>query len=72
MSINIYLDPHHVYSEKDWNPVTYEAAEAIKPTDPGADFSAYISAKKLSEKAAYDFIEKEKPHFGILSQRETR
>jgi hypothetical protein len=28
---------------------------------------AYVASKRLAEKAAFDFVEKNKPHFGILS-----
>jgi nucleoside-diphosphate-sugar epimerase len=46
------------FSEKDWNPVTEE--EATK--DPS---TAYRASKTFAEKAAWDFLEKEKPNFSI-------
>lgn len=52
----------YTYSEKDWNPVTYETA---KNTDNGA--VAYCASKTFAEKAAYDFVEKEKPNFSVSS-----
>lgn len=50
--------PDHTYSEKDWNPITLE--EAIQ--DP---LSGYRASKTFAEKAAWDFVEKEKPNFQI-------
>ena len=61
----INIDKNHVYDEKDWNPITYDATQAA--SGPMVEFIAYVGAKKLAEKAAWDFIEKEKPKFGILS-----
>ncbi|KAG8786392.1 methylglyoxal reductase (NADPH-dependent) gre2 [Ceratobasidium sp. 428] len=51
--------PGYAYSEKDWNPVTEE--EAQKDTTTG-----YRASKKLAEKAAWDFIEKERPSFDLV------
>ena len=53
--------PGYTYSEKDWNPVTYEQAK----TGDGA--TAYCASKTLAEKAAWDFVEKEKPNFDIAT-----
>lgn len=50
--------PEHTYSEADWNPITHE--EALK--DPSA---GYRASKTFAEKAAWAFIEKEKPNFDI-------
>ncbi|KAJ1302521.1 hypothetical protein OPQ81_002838 [Rhizoctonia solani] len=52
--------PGYVYSEKDWNPITYE--ESLK--DP---VSGYFGSKKLAEKAAWDFVEREKPGFELTT-----
>jgi nucleoside-diphosphate-sugar epimerase len=47
-----------VYNEDVWNPITME--EAVKgPT------SAYRGSKTLAEKAAWEFVEKEKPNFSL-------
>lgn len=54
--------PDHTYSEKDWNPVTEE--EAIQ--DP---MTGYRASKTLAEKAAWEFVEKEKPNFQISTVR---
>ncbi|RDW90699.1 SDR family oxidoreductase [Aspergillus mulundensis] len=48
-----------VYSEKNWNPVTWEE---------GLDSSnTYRASKTLAEKAAWDFVEKEKPNFDLAT-----
>jgi len=54
--------PEHTYSEADWNPVTYETA---KNTDNGA--VSYCASKVFAEKAAWDFVEKNKPNFSITT-----
>lgn len=56
------LRPGHVYTEKDWNPMT--ADEAIKSGDGSA---AYLVSKTLAEKAAYDFVKTEHPSFSITT-----
>ncbi|KAL8819237.1 MAG: hypothetical protein Q9223_002292 [Gallowayella weberi] len=50
--------PDYTYSEKDWNPITEE--EAIQNPPNG-----YRASKTFAEKAAWDFVEKEKPNFTI-------
>jgi len=50
--------PSHTYSEKDWNPITAE--EAIANPQVG-----YRGSKTLAEKAAWDFVEQEKPSFTL-------
>jgi len=55
-------NPAHVVTEKDWNPITVEYAEA------NADgHLPYVVSKKLAEKAAWDFIAQHKPHFDITT-----
>ncbi|KAK9378079.1 uncharacterized protein V2V93DRAFT_141175 [Kockiozyma suomiensis] len=51
--------PGYVYTEKDFNPVTWD--EAV--TGPPA--TTYRASKTFAEKAAWDFLEKEKPNFSI-------
>jgi nucleoside-diphosphate-sugar epimerase len=53
--------PGYTYSEKDWNPVTYETA--ANPDTNG--MVAYLASKTFAEKAAFDFVEKNKPNFTI-------
>lgn len=55
--------PGHVYTEADWNPLTYE--EAAKKDTPGA--AAYTAAKTLAERAAWDFIAREQPSFDVAT-----
>jgi nucleoside-diphosphate-sugar epimerase len=52
--------PEHTYSEADWNPVTHE--EALKNPQSG-----YRASKTFAEKAAWDFVEKEKPNFALTT-----
>lgn len=55
--------PGYTYTEADWNPATYE--EAAKPTTNGG--FAYCAAKALAERAAWDFVAKEKPNFDLVT-----
>lgn len=50
--------PGHVYSEEDWNPITVQ--EALENPVNG-----YRASKTFAEKAAWEFVEKEKPNFTI-------
>ncbi|KAL8890212.1 MAG: hypothetical protein Q9215_002596 [Flavoplaca cf. flavocitrina] len=50
--------PGYTYSENDWNPITEE--EAIQ--DPP---SGYRASKTFAEKAAWEFVENEKPNFTV-------
>lgn len=53
----------YTYTEKDWNPVTYETA--ARQDTPGA--VAYCASKTFAERAAYEFVEKNKPNFSVSS-----
>lgn len=53
----------HTYSEKDWNPTTYE--EAVKESTSGVE--AYCAAKKLAELAAWDWVRNERPEFDLVT-----
>lgn len=53
--------PGHVYSEADWNPVTPEEVEA----DPAG--TGYRASKTFAEKAAWKFVEEEKPNFTLAT-----
>lgn len=55
--------PGHVYSKIDWNPTPYEVAAA---KDAPAVLG-YSSAKALAERAAWDFVNNEKPNFDIAT-----
>jgi nucleoside-diphosphate-sugar epimerase len=48
--------------ESDWNPITWEEAQTAKQ-----HITAYRASKKFAEKAAWDFIDKEKPDFDIIT-----
>ena len=50
--------PNYTYSEKDWNPITED--EATQNPSNG-----YRASKVFAEKAAWDFVEKEKPNFTL-------
>ncbi|CAN8099865.1 unnamed protein product [Discula destructiva] len=52
----------YTYTEKDWNPTTYEQAVA---TESGA--VAYCASKTFAEKAALEFVETKKPNFTIAT-----
>ncbi|KIN07192.1 hypothetical protein OIDMADRAFT_99439 [Oidiodendron maius Zn] len=55
------LRPGYVYTETNWNPMTVEETHAAGPSP------AYLVSKTLAEKAAFDFVEKEKPGFSIAT-----
>jgi len=50
--------PGHEYSEEDFNPMTQQ--DALESPAAG-----YRASKTFAEKAAWDFVEKEKPNFTI-------
>lgn len=52
--------PGHTYSESDWNPITAEEA----PANPA---NGYRASKTFAERAAWDFIEQEKPNFSLAT-----
>jgi nucleoside-diphosphate-sugar epimerase len=52
--------PEHVYTEEDWNPITREEAEE-------SPMMGYRASKTFAEKAAWDFLEKEKPNFTLAT-----
>ncbi|TVY49587.1 putative uncharacterized oxidoreductase [Lachnellula occidentalis] len=55
--------PGHVYSEKDWNPTTYEVA-ANKDTNGAV---TYCASKAFAEKAAWDYVKEHKPQFDVTT-----
>ncbi|KAK5107407.1 hypothetical protein LTR62_001311 [Meristemomyces frigidus] len=50
--------PEHTYSEEDWNPITQE--QAVENPANG-----YRASKTFAEKAAWKFVEEEKPNFSL-------
>ena len=61
LSAEALKDPAHVFSEADWNPLTYE--DGLR-NDKG---TAYRASKTVAERAAWDFVEKEKPAFDLVT-----
>ncbi|KAG8688192.1 methylglyoxal reductase (NADPH-dependent) gre2 [Ceratobasidium sp. 394] len=70
--------PGYAYSEKDWNPVNtllgfpyleqsliYSAK--ITEEEAKTPITGYRAAKKLAEKAAWDFIDNNKPSFDLVT-----
>lgn len=53
--------PGYTYSEKDWNPVTYEAAKV------GNGPVAYSASKVFAESAAWDYVKEHKPQFSLAA-----
>lgn len=51
--------PGYVYSEKDFNPATYDEGKN------GNAVFAYCASKTLAEKAAWNFVEEKKPRFTV-------
>lgn len=52
--------PEHTYSEADWSPLTHEQAF-------GELANGYRASKTFAEKAAWEFVEREKPNFDIAT-----
>ena len=50
----------YVYSEKDWNPIT--VAQATENPSLG-----YRASKTFAERAAWEFVEREKPGFDVVT-----
>jgi nucleoside-diphosphate-sugar epimerase len=54
--------PGYVYTEKDWNPMTFDQAAA---TSDGA--TAYCASKALAERAAWDWVKEHEPSFTLTA-----
>lgn len=52
--------PGYVYSEDDWSNVTLEEAQKDAIT-------AYRASKTFAEKAAWEFVQNEKPNFSLAT-----
>jgi nucleoside-diphosphate-sugar epimerase len=61
-AISKYGSPPKLYNETIWNDQTWE--EATTSTNPQA---VYRASKKFAEKAAWDFMEQEKPGFTLTT-----
>lgn len=51
--------PGYVYSEKDFNPATYDEGKS------GNGIFAYCASKALAERAAWKFVEEKQPRFSV-------
>jgi len=54
--------PEHTYTEKDWNPTTWDEAAESK-----IGGFVYSASKELAERAAWEFMESEKPQFSLTT-----
>lgn len=57
----IVFNRRRVWTDADWNPRTWE--DGIN----GNALVAYGVSKKYAEKAAWEFMEKEQPHFDLIA-----
>jgi nucleoside-diphosphate-sugar epimerase len=55
------LRPGYTYTEKDWNPTTYEQAVVADAV------TAYCASKALAEKAMWEWVETENPSFTLAT-----
>ncbi|KAG8945080.1 methylglyoxal reductase (NADPH-dependent) gre2 [Tulasnella sp. 424] len=53
--------PGKVYTEEDWSPVTLDEQTLSHP------LMAYVAGKLCAERAAWDFVKEQKPHFTITT-----
>jgi nucleoside-diphosphate-sugar epimerase len=53
-------DPSKTYSEADWNPITEQQAQENAS-------EGYRASKTFAEKAAWKFVEEEKPNFDVAT-----
>lgn len=53
--------PGYNYTEKDWNPVTFDEAAALD-----SHSELYIASKSLSERAVWDWVSKKNPKFDVV------
>lgn len=60
MNRDIGNDPKKTYSEEDWNPITEQ--QAFENASEG-----YRASKTFAEKAAWKFVEEEKPNFDLAT-----
>jgi len=56
-----FSSPAKIYTEADWNPTTWE--DALSTTNMG---TVYQASKKYAEKAAWAFVDREKPGFDLV------
>ncbi|ANZ74293.1 BA75_00474T0 [Komagataella pastoris] len=61
MNVDKFEDKSFIHTEKVWNNNTWDQ------TKGGDKVVAYVISKKEAEKAAWDFVEKEKPNFKLTT-----
>lgn len=61
MSAEGLLDPNKVFTEDDWNPLTYEDGLGNNKA------ISYRVSKTIAERSAWTFVEEEKPHFDLVT-----
>ncbi|KAL9094758.1 MAG: hypothetical protein Q9165_003029 [Trypethelium subeluteriae] len=54
-------DPPKMYTEADWNPITWEDAVHGDPS------KAYRASKLFAERAAWNFMKEEEPHYDLVT-----
>lgn len=60
VDVNRPVDPNFTYTAAHWNPATYEESKT-------SAVAAYRGSKKFAELAAWEYVEKEKPKFDIVT-----
>ncbi|VUC27688.1 unnamed protein product [Clonostachys rosea] len=66
-SFSAMLDPAkglrsgYTYTEKDWNPVSYDEAVTIENSS-----DLYLASKALSERAVWDWVKQQSPGFDVV------
>jgi len=63
--VDTSVKPVHTFTEKDWN--TFSPKELEKKGKDCDAMNSYRASKTLAERAAWDFVEKEKPAFDIVT-----
>ncbi|KAF5022826.1 hypothetical protein F66182_5120 [Fusarium sp. NRRL 66182] len=60
-NLNRGLWPEHTYTEADWNPESYGGAIQADVA------TAYCASKALAKRAAWEFVQREGPHFALTT-----
>ncbi|CAG9944877.1 unnamed protein product [Clonostachys rosea f. rosea IK726] len=55
------LRPGYTYTDKDWNPVSYDEAVTIQNSS-----DLYLASKALSERAVWDWVKQQSPVFDVV------
>lgn len=65
--ISMNPDPHYVLNASSWADDAVEQAWAPPPYTPERGFAVYKASKDLAERAIWEFVKTEKPHFLVNS-----